>query len=229
MNSTRTGEMINTRGQVIRRTLMATLGLMIFGFGVHLTIQANIGVFPWDVFHLGLAKKLNILYGNVTIMVSLGIIVIDLLLKEKIGIGTFVDAVVVGKTVDFLNWLGWIKTMDNLWGGIVMMLVGLMIMGFAQAIYMRAGLCCGPKDTLLVALGKRMPPHFPIGGVSIGILLIVLLLGWLLDGPIGIGTLLSTVGTGLCMQFAFYLVKFAPLQVVHQDLLTSCKILLGKA
>ncbi len=219
---------IKTRGELIRHAVRAALGLVLFGVGLHLTIQANIGAFPWDVFHLGLADKLGMKYGNVSIIVALLIIAADLLMKEKIGLGTVFDALIVGKVVDFCNWLVWIQPRQHLWSGLLMMIGGLFVLGFSQSIYMKAGLCCGPRDALLVALGKRLPDKVPIGAVSITILSVVLCFGWLLGGPIGIGTLISTFGTGICMQIAFQIVKFDPLTVQHQDLWTSMKIFVGK-
>ena len=104
------------------------------------------------------------------------------------------------------------------------MFLGLFIMGFSQFIYMKAALCCGPRDALLVALGKRFC-KIPIGAVSIAILIDVLAIGWRLGGPIGIGTIVAALGTGPMMQLAFSLVKFKPIEVVHQDLIRTCKTL----
>lgn len=90
--------------ELLKKTLLAAIGLICFGAGVYLTIQANIGVAPWDALNLGLSKTFGILYGTASVGVSVILILIDLLLKEHIGIGTILDAVLVGKTVDFLNW-----------------------------------------------------------------------------------------------------------------------------
>ncbi len=217
----------NTRKSILLNIIQATIGLIAFGIGLHFTIQANIGVFPWDVLNLGISKQTGIIYGNVSVMISLGVIAVDLLLKEKIGFGTIIDALIVGKTVDFCNWIGIVKQQDNIYIGIVMMFFGLVIMGFSQFAYMRSGLSCGPRDALLVALGKRLR-RVPIGIVSVGIMAVVLTIGWFLGGPVGIGTLMSVFCTGPIMQMAFRIMKFDPLEVHHQDIITSCKILLGK-
>ena len=78
---------------ITRNSLIATLGLMLFGLGVHLTIQADIGVAPWDALNLGLSKTFGILYGTASVIVSFAIIAVDLLLREPIGIGTVLDAI----------------------------------------------------------------------------------------------------------------------------------------
>lgn len=200
---------------ITRNSLIATLGLMLFGLGVHLTIQADIGVAPWDALNLGLSKTFGILYGTASVIVSFAIIAVDLLLREPIGIGTVLDAVVVGKTVDLLNWLGIIPSVeDNLPVSVAVMLTGLFIMGLGQVVYMKAGLCCGPRDSLMLAINRRLK-KLPVGAVSVLMMLIVLIVGWRLGGPIGIGTIICTFGIGIMMQLAFVVTRFEPKDVKH--------------
>ena len=113
---------------ILLNMLIAAVSLFVNGFGVYLTIQANIGAGPWDVLNLGLSKSLGILYGNASIAVSLSILVIDFLLKEPIGVAMFIDAVVVGKAVDFFNWVHAVPACGSLWTGIPVMLIGLFIL-----------------------------------------------------------------------------------------------------
>lgn len=212
---------------IIKNSFLAAFGLFAFGVGVYLTIQANIGVAPWDTFYLGLSQTLGIQYGTISIIASFIIIAIDWMLKERIGIGTLLDAVIVGKTVDLLNWLDLIPQQQSVVSGVLIMLAGLVIMGFSQYLYMKAALCCGPRDALLVALGKKLH-KIPIGTVSTGILLTVFILGWLLDGPIGIGTIISVCLQGQIMQLAFNIMKFHPTDITHQDLIQSGKVIFGR-
>lgn len=205
--------------------LKASIGLFIFGIGLYFTIQANIGVMPWDVLYIGIAEKMGVKYGTVVIILALAVIAVDLLMKEKIGMGTLIDAFLVGKTVDLCMWLDLAPAPKSVWGGIAMMLIGLFIIGLSQALYMSAGLCCGPKDALMVGLGRRIT-KVPIGVINIGIVCTVLIFGWLLDGPVGIGTLIGAVGMGSTMQLAFYTVKFDPVKVEHQDIVTTMKVLI---
>lgn len=216
--------MNNTRLQILKHSIIAALGLMLFALGVYLTIQANLGVEPWTLLNIGLAKQLGILYGNASIIASLTILCIDLFLKEKIGIGTLLDAVVVGKTVDLLNWLNLLPTQNHTISGVLFMLIGFLIMGCGQYIYMRAGLSCGPRDALLVAMGKKLY-RLPIGIVNIMLLSAALLAGWALGGPIGIGTVIAPFGIGLMQQLVFHIVKFEPRDVQHQDIVSSGRVL----
>lgn len=219
--------MNNTPLDIFKNALLAAFGLFSFGFGLYLTIQANVGVAPWDTLTLGIADTLGVLYGNVSVVMGFVILGIDLLMGEKIGIGSLLDAVIVGKTVDFFNWLNLFEPLENTWAGIALLMIGFFIMGFSQYLYMKAGLCCGPKDSLMVGIGRRLH-KIPIGAVNILITIVVLLLGWRLGGPIGIGTLIGTVAIGAMMQFAFNLVNFEPKNVVHQNIIESIKVLTGK-
>ena len=205
--------------------LIAAASLFVNGFGVYLTIQANIGAGPWDVLNIGLSRSLGILYGTASIAVSLSILLIDILLKEPIGIAMFIDAVVVGKSVDFFNWIHAVPACQSLWTGIPVMVAGLFILAYTQYTYMIASLGCGPTDTLLVGLAKRVK-RVPIGAVSIALLSTATLAGWLLGGPVGIGTLLCAFCTGPIMQLAFTTVRFDATGIRHQRLMDSMKVMM---
>jgi uncharacterized membrane protein YczE len=114
--------MNKTRLDILKNSLLAVAGLMTFAVGAYLIIQANIGVNPWDTFCIGLSQKLGILYGTASIIISFSVIALDILLREKIGLGTILDAIVVGKTVDLLNWLDIVPKQDNVIIGVVMLL-----------------------------------------------------------------------------------------------------------
>ncbi len=206
--------------------LIAAVSLFINGFGVYLTIQANIGAGPWDVLSLGISKTLGILYGNASVAVSVTILLIDVLMKEPIGIAMFIDAVVVGKSVDLFNKLNVVPACDSVFIGIPVMIAGLVVIAYTQFTYMAASLGCGPRDTLLVGLAKRLK-KLPIGVVSISLLSTATLIGWLLGGPVGIGTVICALGAGPIMQLAFRTVRFDATKIVHQNLADSVKVLFG--
>ena len=208
-NRTRTGILLNM--------LLAAVSLFVNGFGIYLTIQANLGAAPWDVLSLGFSKTLGILYGTASVTVSLTILGIDVLMREPIGIAMFIDAVAVGKSVDFFNWLGLVPPCASPFTGIPVMLAGLVILAYTQWAYMLAALGCGPRDTLLVGLA--------IGAVSIALLGSATLIGWLLGGPVGIGTLICAFASGPIMQMAFRSVRFDATLVKHQRLRESLSIL----
>jgi uncharacterized membrane protein YczE len=212
-----------TRSAIVLNMLIAALSLFVNGFGIYLTIRADIGAAPWDVLSLGLSKSLGILYGNASIAVSLTILLIDILMREPIGIAMFIDAVVVGKAVDFFNWLDPVPRGSSLAVSVPMLIAGLFVLAYTQYTYMIASLGCGPRDTLLVGLAKRLR-RVPIGLVSIALLSTATLIGWLLGGPVGLGTLLCAFGAGPVMQLAFRTVRFDATAIRHQRLRDSIKV-----
>ncbi len=213
-----------TTGDIIINFFIAAVALFINGFGIYLTVQANIGAAPWDVLSLGLSKSLNILYGTASIAISVTILIIDILLKEPIGLAMFIDAIVVGKSVDFFNYTNLVPKGNNMAAGILMLFAGLVIIGYTQFLYMKASLGCGPRDTLLVGLKKRLK-RIPIGVVSIALLSTATLIGYLLGGPVGIGTLLCTFCQGPIMQMAFKSLSFDATVIKHQSIPESIKVL----
>ena len=211
--------------RILTEWLRIAAGLLVFSFGVHLTIYANIGLAPWDCLGMGIARHTPLNYGLAMTSVSVIILLIDLALHERIGYGTIIDALLTGNFVQLYNDLNPFPENHSLWLGILLMLLGFVFMALGMWIYMRAAQCCGPRDSLLVGLGKRMP-GLPIGAVEILLWAVVLLVGWLLGGPVGIGTLISTVAAGAVMQLVYNAVHFDPREVRHRDVVEVTRALL---
>lgn len=201
-------------------------GLFIFAFGVHLTIFANIGLAPWDCLGMGLSYHTPLNYGLSMTLIAVTVLGIDLLLKEKIGYGTIIDALLTGNFVQLFNSINPLPLNNNRWLGIGIMLVGFVFMALGMAVYMKSEQCCGPRDALLVGLGKRMQ-KIPIGIVEVFLWAVVLLVGWLLEGPVGIGTLISTFGAGIVMQIVYTIIHFDPRNLRHKDVIETTKTLMG--
>ena len=214
-----------TRKEVVKNMVLASFGLFIFAIGVYLTIRANIGVAPWDVLNQGLTKRTGFLNGNVMIMVSLTVILLDVLMKEPIGMGMLLDTIVVGKTVDLMNWLDPVSPRQTVWGGVLLLAAGIFLLAVGMRIYMALGLGCGPRDTFLVALCKRFP-KLSIGTLNVIMWATVTLIGWFLGGQVGIGTVLSVVLMGPVLQTLCTMTHFNAADVVHQNLLKTLKVLI---
>ena len=205
-----------SRRKIILQWFRIAAGLAVFAFGVHLMIYANIGLAPWDCLGMGISYHSFLNYGLAMTAMSLVILLIDILLRERIGYGTIIDALLTGNLVQLYNNLNPLPENQNVWIGIIVMLTGFVFMALGMWIYMSAAQCCGPRDSLLVGLGKRMP-KLPIGVVEIILWAVVLLIGWLLGGPVGIGTVISTFGAGAVMQLVYSLLHFEPREVKHRD------------
>ena len=212
---------------ILLQWLQIVGGLAVFAFGVHLTIFANIGLAPWDCLGMGISYHTPLNYGLSMTTIAVLVLCIDLLLRERIGFGTIIDALITGNLVQLFNDLNPLPLNEGLWSGVLIMLLGFVFMALGMWIYMSAAQCCGPRDSLLVGLGKRMP-RVPIGVVEILLWACVLLAGWLLGGPVGVRTVVSTLGAGLMMQLVYNIIRFEPRRVVHRDVLQTAREMAGK-
>ena len=197
--------------------LRVVAGLLVFALGVHLTIFANIGLAPWDCLGMGMSYHLPLNYGLSMTAMAVCILVIDVAMGERIGLGTVIDALLTGNFVQLFNDLNPLAANESLVAGLAIMLVGFAVMAMGMKLYMEAGLGCGPRDALLVGLGRRLP-HIPIGVVEIMLWSTVTLAGWLLGGPVGLGTLVAALGAGSVMQVIYNLIGFEPRDVHHRGL-----------
>ncbi|MBQ8117416.1 MAG: hypothetical protein IJ147_05100 [Lachnospiraceae bacterium] len=216
-----------SRRRLVKEWIRIILGLMVFALGVHMTIYANIGLAPWDCLGMGIAKHTPFNYGISMTLIAVTVLVIDLLLKEKIGYGTIIDALLTGNFVQAFNYLNPFAENQNLLLGIGIMLIGFVFMALGMWIYMSAEQCCGPRDALLIGLGKRLS-KIPIGIVEVMLWAVVLLAGFLLGGSVGIGTLISTVGAGLVMQMVYSVIRFEPRELKHKDVVEVSRVIFGK-
>lgn len=196
------------------RLLALLAGLALYGAGVSLTIRANIGYSPWDIFHQGIANHTGISIGMVSILVGLVIVLINSLFKEKIGFATIANAVLVGTFIDLFN--GIFPKSSTYAGGVIMMLAGLAVIGIATAIYLSVGLGAGPRDGVMLTLTRMTGKD--VAWIRNGIELAVTLLGYLLGGPVGLGTLLTALTMGFFVKLAFRIMHFDMNGIRHQYL-----------
>ena len=205
-----------TRRMIFLQWLRIIAGLCVFAFGVHLTIYADIGLSPWDCLGMGISFHTPLNYGLSMMSVAVIVLVIDLFMKERIGFGTIIDTLFTSNCVQFFNDINPFGPNESMFWGVVIMLAGFAFMALGMMIYMQGGQGCGPRDALLVGIGKRMP-GVPVGIVEIILWGAVLIGGWLLDGPVGVGTLLSVFGAGLVMQVVYYVLRFEPREIKHKS------------
>ena len=199
------------------RSAAATAGLVVYSFGTYLQMQADIGLSPWNALNLGLSNHTALSYGSASIAISLAVVVLDLLLREPIGLGTLLDALVVGWSMDFFLWSGWVPIPSSLPLRLLLLLAGLVVMCVGSFLYMRPGLSCGPRDAMLVALGRRLP-RFSIGCINIALLAAVLAASVWMGVPPGVGTAITIFGTGAVMDLVFHCLRFEPRSVEHEGL-----------
>ena len=205
-----------------RRIARAVLGLVIFGCGSCCNIQANIGYGAWEAFSIGVGAKLGLSFGTVLQASGLVILIIDLLLRETIGLGTLLDIYIVGATADLLRGSGLVPVMTSFPAGVVMLLCGQLLLAVGSYFYISAGLSCGPRDALMVALCKRFP-RTPVGVIRFFIEGGALLTGWLCGAKVGVGTLIAVFGISFLIQAVFAVMKFDVSSVKHESLITTAR------
>ncbi len=179
------------RHELKQRIPRLVWGLFLFGFGIALMVAADLGLGPWDVFHQGVSAHTPIPIGSVVIITGVVILVLWIPLKERVGIGTVLNALLIGAVMDLtLIWLETPAATVTRW---IYLVGGVLIVGIGSGYYIGAGLGPGPRDGLMTGLAKR---GWPIGLARLGIELVALIGGWLLGGTIGAGTVLFALGIG---------------------------------
>ncbi len=208
--------------EYLRRLLRIIWGLFLYAIGSYLNIQANVGLGSWEAFSVGVSDVTGIMYGNVVVLTGVVILIIDLLLKEKIGFGTILDTLLIGKFVDIFNHFDFVPMIDNFFIGIIVLIIGQISICIGTYFYISGGLGCGPRDTLMVALAKRFPK------VSIGFLVAIIegsaiLIGALLGAKIGIGTIIYVFGISFLLDLTFRILKFDVKKIEHESVICSVK------
>ena len=201
--------------QFFIRLFNVIIGMMLTSFGIITTIKANIGYAPWEVFHVGLSKTIGLSYGITTIIVALVIVIIVTIMGEKLGLGSILGMTLPGIFADIILITDIIPIAKNLIVGIIMLIVGLFVLSIGTYFYIRAAFGAGPRDNLMVVLARRT--KFPVGVCRGSVEFIVTAAGWLLGGMVGIGTIISVIAIGFCIQITFGLFKFDVKAVKHES------------
>ena len=180
-----------------RRLVQLLVGLFLYGWSMAMMVRSGLGLDPWDVFHYGLAKHVPLTFGQVTIVVGALVLLAWIPLRQRPGIGTVLNIFVIGLSADF--GLGIMSQTHNIVARIALLLGGIVLNGLAGALYVGAHLGPGPRDGLWVAITRRY--GWSIRLVRTVIELSVLVIGWLMGGTVGVGTVLYALSIGHLNQF----------------------------
>lgn len=181
-----------SRRDVVERIAQLLVGLFLYGVALGLMVRAGIGVAPWDVLALGVSGQTGIGYGVVTVLVSVLVLLLWIPLRQRVGLGTLLNALLVGPSADLALMV--IPVPASIWIGAPMFVVGLLLLAFATGLYIAADFGPGPRDGLMTGLVGRT--GWPVWLVRTLIEGSVLLVGFLLGGPVGVGTVLFAFGVG---------------------------------
>jgi uncharacterized protein len=171
------------------------IGLLVMSFGIVLTIKADVGCAPWDVLHIGLYRKFGLTIGTWSIIVGIVILTLSsLLVKQLPKLGAFLNMLFVGIFIDMYMMVPYLQTPATTTGRFVMLLIGIVIAGYGMGMYISAKVGAGPRDSLMLALMNLT--GWKVQYIRIAMEGVVLLVGWLLGGPVSIGTLIFCVTIG---------------------------------
>lgn len=192
---------------VLKRLFPLLLGFVIWGLAVALQVRAELGLSPWDVFHQGLGFRLGITIGMAGVVTSVGVLLLWIPLRMKPGIGTVLNALVIGPSADLF--LLALPPIDDLFLRWVFLLLGILLMGVGSALYLPARLGTGPRDGVMVGLNRKY--GFSIRFARTIVEVCALVIGWFLGGTVGLGTLVAALGIGptiqACLQIRHRLVE----------------------
>jgi uncharacterized protein len=180
-------------GRTLRRWLIFLIGMVIMSLGIVLMIEANLGVAPWDVLHIGLTKQLGLTVGTWSILVGFCIISLTrLLTNEWPQIGAFLNMLLVGIFIDIFRLF--IDTPTTTLGQYVMLLVGVIVIGYGIGLYIAPKCGAGPRDSLMIAITEKS--GWKVQYVRGIMEIVVLAIGWSLGGPVFIGTIIFSLTIG---------------------------------
>ncbi|MEU7044807.1 hypothetical protein AB0A77_27625 [Streptomyces varsoviensis] len=174
-----------------QRSLRVAVGLALYGLSQAVLVQAHLGTDPWTVFGQGVARATGLTLGETTVAISLALLVLWIPLRQRPGLGTAANALMVGPFVDL--GIAWFPTPGSLAGRVAYVAVAVTGVAVATGLYVGAGWGPGPRDGLMTGLVRR---GIPLIAARAGIEVTVLTVGWLLGGTVGIATVAFAVGIG---------------------------------
>jgi uncharacterized membrane protein YczE len=195
------------RGGLAVRLGWLVAGLFVFSLGIICFLESRLGLPPWDVLHQGIAKRTPISFGIANELVGVLVLLVAWRLGARVGAGTVGNAVLIGLFIVVLQPLHAVHRLTDLplAGRIVLLGVGLVLFGVGTAFYIGAGLGAGPRDSLML-VGARLS-GVRVGAVRAAIEIFVLVVGVVLGGQVGIGTVLFAALIGPSVEASFWLLS----------------------
>ena len=179
------------------------IGLILFGIGEGLLITANIGVSPWFVLHQGLSFKTGYTIGLTTFIVSVIILILWIPLKEKPGMGTILNAILISIVIDISLFI--LPYPKNFLFQLIQVIIGILTIGVGSGYYLCSSLGAGPRDGLQLALARQTNQSLVLVRTILEVSAV--LLGFILGGIVGIGTLIYAIAIGYSVSFGLFLMQ----------------------
>ena len=182
--------------------LFLCFGLALFGLGEGLLIVSAAGASPWSVLAQGIYLNFGFSVGIITIFISMGVLILWIPLNQKLGIGTVLNALIIGLMIDVC--IKFVPTPENYFSQLLLAIIAVITVGLGGGIYLIANLGPGPRDGLMIGLQKKT--NLPIAAVRAFLEITVMSIGWYLGGTVGVGTLLFAFGIGPAVALGLYAV-----------------------
>jgi uncharacterized membrane protein YczE len=180
----------------LRRWILLFAGLFTFGTGIAVMVRSQMGLGPWEVFHQGISRHTGLEIGTVSILVGIPILLGWIPLRQRPGIGTVLNILLVGLAT---NWaLSWLSPPDGILLRLLWMAGGILLIGLGSGMYLSARFGAGPRDGLMMGLHERT--GFSVRSMRTALEVLVLVVGWLMGGTVGLGTLAFAFGIGPIVQ-----------------------------
>ncbi|PRY61374.1 putative membrane protein YczE [Knoellia remsis] len=189
-------------GRTGRRLVQLFVGLWLYGTAMAMFIRAGLGLDPWDVFHYGVQRQVGLSFGTIVIIVGALVLLLWVPLRQWPGLGTVANVVVIGVATDVM--LAVLDAPESLWLRWTFLIGGIVVNGLGGALYIGSQYGPGPRDGLMTGLARRT--GLSIRLVRTALELTVLVVGWLLGGVVGVGTVLYALLIGPAVQFFLPLV-----------------------
>ena len=183
--------------------IMLVTGLFFFGLGEAIIIGSGSGVSPWTVLAQGISIRTDLSVGSTTFLISIGILIFWIPLKQVPGIGTILNAIIIATTIDLT--LPYLPQPNETYLKLLQVCIGIFIVGLGSGIYLISNLGPGPRDGLMIGLQKQTGTSIPL--IRTILELSAVISGWLLGGVVGIGTVLFVFGIGPCVGIGLTLVE----------------------
>ena len=183
---------------MVRRIIQIAIGLFFYGAGISFLIRSDLGASSWDVLTQGISHHVPLSFGTITIIISGVVLLLWSPIKQKPGIGTILNAVLIGPSADIC--LAILPEVHTMWLRVAFVALGIITVGMATGLYIGSRFGPGPRDGLMTGLNKLT--GYAIWKVRLAIELVVLAIGWMLGGTVGIGTVAFAVFIGYVCQFS---------------------------
>ncbi len=177
------------------------IGLMVYGLGIGLMVHASVGIAPWDVFAQGISLQTGLSFGISSVVVSVIVLICWIPLKQKLGLGTLLNAVLIGIFADLI--IPFLPQLNEYLTQLLSFVIGMVIVAFATGLYISSQFGAGPRDGLMV--GTQRATGWPFWLVRSLFEGTVLTLGWFMGGQVREGTLIFAVCIGYLMQLSLAL------------------------